>query len=223
MPDGSRHTTVTTIIQCHHGNIAQRQMQSPHALLPSHFPRHRTVHLVGQPILASHRLNLQDLFQIFLQTGNIVFQIAVLLLHRLVHHHRLGRIAKHIFQLQVNRLLLGLRILKDKTVVARGLPNHVHRGTFPVGNALQSRHILLLHHQPHPFLRFIAHDFLSRKGRVTDRQLLNMHHAPGLLHQLGQAIQMPAGAVVMDRDNRVMLALAHSTDGIINPFLHLRV
>ena len=55
------------IVESHHATVRERQLQLTLTLLARHPTRHRTVNLVGQPVLASHSLKLQHVLQVFRQ------------------------------------------------------------------------------------------------------------------------------------------------------------
>ena len=141
----------------------------------------------------------------------------------LVLHDRLRRIPEHIGHLQVDWLFPGLPVLEHETVISGRFPYHVHRCAFAVSHPLQCCHVPGFNHESHALLRFVTHDLLVGKCRITHGQLIQMNQTSRFFHQFGQAIQMPACPVVMNRHDRVILAFRHRTNRITYPALHFRV
>ena len=218
----SGDTGTPSVIERHHAAIAQRQLYLPLALLTGDFPGHRTVHFIGQPVLASHRFYLQHLLCIMTQILHIVIHIGIMLFYRMVVHICARRLAEHVFHGQVNRAdAIGL--LEDKTVVSRSLPDHIYGRTLAIGNPAHPFGIFLLNHHSHPFLAFVTHDFLSRQGGVAHRQSRHVNLAPSSLHQLGKRVQMAAGTMIVNRNDGIAVAFGQGTNHIRDPLLHFRV
>ncbi len=107
MANGSGNSCLSLIIQRHHPNVIQRQLQPAGALLFGNKSGGRPVNLVDDPVFARHRFQLQHNFQ---ERLNII--LGILKFRKLsccgtVFQNRFGNAAKHISQLPVNGLLTG--------------------------------------------------------------------------------------------------------------------
>ena len=192
-------------------------------MLTSHTTCNRTVNFTCQPILTSNSLKLQNLLDIFFNFIFTIFNIGEMFSFGFILHHCFRGISEHIRHLQINGFLSGSGIFKHETMISRGLPDHVHRSPFPISHTLQGLHVLCFHYEAHPFLGFISHDLFVGKCRITDRQFLQVNQSTCFLHQLGQAVQMSSCPVVVNRNNRVYIALGHRPDGVTYPSLHFRI
>jgi len=168
VPDGRGYATAALIVQSHDGHIVERKLNLPGRLLQSHTPGDRAVHLVGEPVLASNRLNLEYLLHILLNHRGFVCQRSVLLLQAFAGDERLGGIPKHILELQVYGLITRTRVFKSEPVVARGFPDDIKGSPFPGRDGSDPLHSRFRDNEPHTFLALIAHDFLGRQGGVTN-------------------------------------------------------
>ena len=77
--------------------------------------------------------------------------------------------------------------------------------------------------QPHALLGFVADDLLHGEGGVADGQLVQVDLASGSFHQFREAVQVAAGAVVMDGYDWIGLSFHQAADGVGHALLHLRV
>ena len=91
MTDRGSDTLASAIVKRYGSQVAQWQLQFALALLAGHTTRHTTVHLVGQPVLASHGLQLEHALDIFVELGDVVGHHVILALYGLVYHVCLGR------------------------------------------------------------------------------------------------------------------------------------
>ena len=64
MTESCSDTALSTIVESHNTTIAQWQLNLSLTLLACYLTRNRTVHLIGEPVLTSHRLKLEDTFYI---------------------------------------------------------------------------------------------------------------------------------------------------------------
>ena len=101
--------------------------------------------------------------------------------------------------------------------------NYVHWSAFATCNLRKQVNIFLFHHQSHTFLRLVTHDFLSRKGRVADRQFIYMYGSTCFFNQFRKTVQVTASSVVVDGNNWIYIHFAQSTDSIVGTFLHFWV
>ena len=90
MSDSCGDASASAIVECHHAAVGQRQLQLALCLLEGHLARDGAVHLVREPVLAGHGLQLQHAVNVFVHVGRIVAHVLVFPFHRFVHHHRFG-------------------------------------------------------------------------------------------------------------------------------------
>ena len=90
-------------------------------------------------------------------------------------------------------------------MVTGGFTHHVHRGALAVGHFLQQLGMGSTNGNAHPFLRFVADDFLVREGWVTNGQLINHDFSACILEQFAEAVQMPSGPVVVNGNDRILV------------------
>ncbi len=107
--------------------------------------------------------------------------------------------------------------------VARRLADNVHRRALAVGNFAEPLHVFLVHDQAHALLALVAHNLAVREGLVAHGQGVHVDVAARLLHKLREAVEVPAGAVVVDGDDGVGVALDQGAYGVQDALLHLRV
>ena len=223
MPERRSDTALPLVIERHDGTVIQRQLDAASRLLLRHAARHRTVDLVGQPVLGGHRFELQYIFDVMYQFSGIVLRFRIALPYGTVVQHRARRLAEHILQFQVDRLLARFVVDKSKLHVARRLADHIERRTFTLGNAAQFVDILLFDDESHALLRLVADDLLRAEGRIADRQVLHVDPPAGRLDQLAETVQVTARTVVVNRNNRVFSLLRSGPDRIVGSFLHFGV
>ena len=159
MTDGGGYALLATIIQSHHTAVAQRQLNLALTLLAGNLTRHGTVDLVGQPVLASHSLQLQHVLQISLYLVVRIGCILILPHHRLIVHVRLGRVAEHLCHIQVEGAHT-VTLLESKMRIARRFAHHIQRCTLTLCNLTHVLNVLLVNQQTHALLTLVGNDFL---------------------------------------------------------------
>ena len=144
------------------------------------------------------------------------------MLHGLVAHDGLGRVAKHLSHIQVERAL-AIPLLEGEMGIAGGLADDVKRGALPFGYLADVLDVLLVDEETHAFLAFVGDDFLSRKRRVADGKLRHVNEAAALFYQLGEAVDVACASMIMDADNGIHFLFAQSPYQIVGTLLHLGV
>ena len=160
MTNGSGNTFLTTIIQSYHTAVAQRQLNLTLTLLAGNLTCHRTVHLVGQPVLTSHSFQLQHILQISFYIVVGIRCILVFAHHCLVVHISLGRVTKHLCHIEVERTDT-IPLLESKVCITRRFAHHIQRRTFTLGNLTHVFDVLLVNEQAHALLTLVGNDFLA--------------------------------------------------------------
>ena len=84
------NTFLTTIVESYHTTVGKGKLDLTLTLLTGNLSRHRTVNLVGEPVLAGHSLQLQHPLKILIHFILSIFHIIIFALHGLVNHHCLG-------------------------------------------------------------------------------------------------------------------------------------
>ena len=197
MADRCRDARLAGVVEGYHAAVAQGQLQLALTLLAGDLAGHRAVNLVGQPVLAGHSLERQHILDILEEVGSVILRLLVDHVDGGVGHHGLGGVAKHVGHLQVDGLH-PLAVGEYKTVVARGLADNIHRGALALGDTLHIGDVLGLDDEAHTLLTLVADNLLGRKGRVADREGIDVDAAAGGLDKLGEGVEMTAGTVVMD-------------------------
>ena len=138
-------------------------------------------------------------------------------------HDGLGGGPEHIAELQVYGRFSCLGVAEGEIALAADLAYDVERCSFPFSYPAQLFGVGFLHHQSHALLALIADDFLVREGGVAYGQLGDVDVAADLLDQLRETVQVSAGAVVVYRDDGVVILLGYRADGVVDPLLHFGV
>ena len=124
MADGGGDACLATVVEGYDATIGKRQLQHALALLASHLARHRTVHLVGQPVLAGNRLEAKHVIDILLDIRNLSFDRSIVMLDGRIAHDGLRGVSEHIGQSQVDGLhAVGLH--EGEAHVVGSLTDHV--------------------------------------------------------------------------------------------------
>ena len=218
-----------TIVESHHATVRERQLQFALALLTCHLARHRTVHLVRQPVFAGHSLKAEnplkasDKLRVLGFFGVIgVFDVSIPAFHGLVPHDSLGRMTKHLSHIQVERTH-AIRLLEGEVGIACGLSDDVKRRTLPFGYLADVFDVLLVDEESHAFLAFVGDDFLGRECRVADGKLRHVNESAALFHKLGEAVDVSRATMIMDADHGIHFLFAKRTHQVIGTLLHFGV
>ena len=222
MAEGRGDTLLATIIEGHDATVAQRQLQATLALLAGHLARHATVHLVGEPVLAGHGLQLQHATEILLEMGRVIGYGCIVALDALVAHDGLGRVAEHLGHVEIERLH-AIALDEGEVGVARGLADHIHRGTLALGDLRHMGQVLLVDEQSHALLRLVGDNLLGAQRLVADGQLGHVDLAATLLHQLRETVEVACRSVVVDGDHGVVVLLHEGAHEVVGALLHLGV
>ena len=227
MTESHRHTGLTPIVERHSAEVREGQLERTAALLARHLTGDGAVHLIRQPVLGADALkplHVSDDIGELPSCERALIGIGKGGLPCLILHDRLGSGAEEVTQLQIQcRRCACLPVVKDQLPTCLGLPDGVEGGALPLGNGAHALEVLLMDQDAHTLLRLIAQDLLVRERRITDRQTIDVDLTAGLLHQLGETIEMPSGAMVMDRYDWIALPLRHGADDVGDPLLHLRI
>ena len=154
------NTLATTIVEGYHTTVGERQLNLTLALLACNLTCHRTVHLVREPVLTSHGLQLQHAFQIFIEPRGIVSHGLVESLHGSIAHDGLRRVTKHLCHIEVERLH-AIGLAEREVSIARGLTDYIKRSTLALGNLTHVVDVLLVDEQAHAFLTLVGNDFFG--------------------------------------------------------------
>ena len=183
MTDSGSHTLGATIVECYNTAVTERQLKFTLTLLTGNLTRYRAVHLIGEPVLTSYRLELEHLLYILCEIVLSIFSIAIVALYGVVYHDGLGRRAEHLVYGEVEGTY-AILLLEGEAGITGGFTDYVHRSTLTLGNLLHMLDSLLTDEQAHTLLRLVGDDFLSREGRVTDGELVHVDKSTALLNQL---------------------------------------
>ena len=82
------------------------------------------------------------------------------MLHRLVHHNGLGRMAEHLAHLKVEGTT-AVSLLEGKVCITSCFTDHIERCTLTLGNTAHMVDMLLVNKQAHTLLALIGDDFFS--------------------------------------------------------------
>ncbi len=154
------NTFHTTIVEGNDTAVAQRQLNLTLTLLTGNLSCYRTVHLVGQPVLTSHCLQLEYAVEVFVNLILTVGHVLVVTLYSIILHDGLGRVAEHLGNIQIERLH-AVALLEREVGVASGFSDYIQRGTLALGNLTHMFNVLLVNEQAHALLTLIGDDLLT--------------------------------------------------------------
>ena len=109
--------------------------------------------------------------------------------YRVVAHDGLGRVAKHLGNIQVERLH-AIALFEREVGIASGLTDYVQRGAFALSYLLYVLNMFLVNQQAHTLLTFVGNDFFARQRLVADRQFRHVYFTATLLNQFGETVQV---------------------------------
>ena len=220
--DSGGDTGATAIVERHHAAVGQRQLEFTLTLLVCHLTRHRTVHLVGEPVFAGHGFEAQHVAQIGFELRFVVNGGGVFALHRHVGHHRLGRVAEHLCDIEVEGAL-AVGLFEGEVRITRGFAHHIEGRTFALGNAAHVVDVLFLNEEAHALLTLVGDDFLGRKRRIAHGQAAHVDGAAALFDEFGQTVDVTGRTVVVDRHHGVVFLLAEGAHEVGGALLHFGV
>ena len=215
-------TLASTVVEGHHAAVGERQLEGSLTLLAGYLARHRAVYLVGEPVFAGHSLYLEHAVQVLVYLVLCIGHILIVAHHGVVAHHGLGRVAEHMCHIEVERLL-AVSLHEGEVGVARGLADHVERGTLALGYLAHVVQMLLVDKQAHALLALVGDNLLGAQRLVADGQAGHVDTAATLLHQLGEAVEMACRTVVVDAHHGVGILLYQCAHQIVGTLLHLGV
>ena len=158
-------------IQSHDATVVQRKLQRSGTLLFGDQASYATIYLVGQPILAGHGFQLQNLMQVFVHLEVRTVFLGNYVLGG-VRHDGFRWTAKHISQFKIHGLGPGWSTFKKRSDGLRSLSP-----TWYIGERSRSAMRFnvaicsLTNDQAHALLRFVANDF-GPKGWISNGQLV---------------------------------------------------
>ena len=222
MSDGCSHAVASAIVECHHATVGQRQLQFAHALLLGHPAGHTAVHLVRKPVFAGNGFQLEHAAEVCLGLTVVHTRVFILAFDGRIAHDGARRVAEHLVGAEVERLY-AVFLHEAEATVAGSLADHVERGPLAAGYLLDGVDMLFVNQQAHALLALVGNDFLGRERGVADRQAVHVDTAATRLHQFRQAVQVACRAVVVDRDDGVIVGLAEGTHQVGGTLLHFGV
>ena len=222
MADGGGDTGATAIVERHHAAVGQGQLEFALTLLVCHLTRHRTVHLVGEPVFAGHSFEAKDVAQIGFELRFVVNGGGVFALHRHVGHHRLGRVAEHLCDIEVEGAF-AVGLFEGEVRIARGFAHHIEGRTFALGNAAHVVDVLFLNEEAHALLALVGDDFFGRKRRIAHGQATHVDGAAALFDEFGQTVDVTGRTVVVDRHHGVVFLLTEGANEVGGTLLHFGV
>ncbi len=183
MTNGCSDTLLATIVEGNNTTVAQWQLNLTLTLLTGNLTCYRTVHLVRQPVLTSHSLQLEHAVEVFVNLILAVGHVLVVALYSIILHDGLWRVTKHLGNIQIE-WLHTIALLEREVGIAGGLTNHIQRSTLAISNFSYVLNVLLIDEQPHTLLTLIGNDLLARKGLIANRQLGHINLATALFNEL---------------------------------------
>ena len=208
MSDGGSYARTSAIVECHHATVAQWQLNFALCLLASHLTRYRTVCFVGEPIFTSHGFELQNAFNVrrkcfFAQLVFIglaaywfVFNVLIVAFNGVVYHYCLGRMAKHLRHIKVERLS-AVGLFEGEVGITRSLAHHIKRCPFALGNLPYAFDVLFVDKQAHTFLALVGDNLFGRECFVANGQLVHVNFSATFFHKFTKAIQVSCRTVVV--------------------------
>ena len=222
MTESRCDTFLTTIVKGNHTTVRERQLQFALTLLACHLARHRTVNLVGQPVLTSHSFKLKHSSNLSAEVLLVVRNILVSTFHRLISHDSLRTMTKHLSHIEVERSL-PIPLLEGEMGISCRLSDYIKRSALPFCNLADMLDVLLVDEESHAFLAFVGDDFLSRKCWVANRKFRHINESATLFYKLGEAVDVSCASMIMDADNGIHFLFAKRTHQIVGTLLHLWV
>ena len=192
------------------------------ALLQGDATCNRAVNLVGEPVFASYAFYLKHLLEVVFEFIILIFDFLEFVIDVVVGQNGLWSASEEVGEAQINRIH-AVFADKSQTLVVGRFANHIIRCAFAFGCLADNLGILFIYKQSHAFLRLVSDYFLVGKGRVADWEVVDVDCAAALVDELAEAVEVTAGAVVVDRTHRVAVVFYHGADDVSHTFLHLRI
>ena len=212
----------TLIVKSHDAEVGEWELHLAGALLQGDATCHRAVDLVGEPVFTCHAFELKHFLEVIFEFIILIFYFLEVIIDVVVGQDGLWSASEEVGEAQIYRVDAVFTDEAQTLVVGR-LAYHIIRCAFAFGCLADNLGILFVDKESHTFLRLVSDDFLVGKGRVADWKVVDIHCAAALVDELTEAVEVAAGAVVVDGTHRVAVVLHHGTDDVGDTFLHLRV
>ena len=160
MSEGCGDTLLATIVQGDDTTVAQRQLNLTLALLTGNLTRYGAIHLVGQPVLTGHSLQLEHAIEVFVNLILTVGHVSIVTLHRIIFHDGLWRVPEHLSHVEVEGFHT-ITLLEREVGIASGLTDDIQRSTLTLSNLPHMFDMLLVDKQAHTFLTLVGDDLLT--------------------------------------------------------------
>ena len=187
MAYGGGDTGLAAVVECNHAAVAERELELALALLACDAACHRAVHLIGKPVLAGHGLELEHLFEVFLEVGLAVRGVGIFARHGFVAHNGFWGIAEHVGHGQVYGAH-AVFLFEDEAGVIRGFAHYIERCLFAFGYLSDFVNMFLIHHEAHAFLALVADDFFCREGGVAHRECGDVDFTACAFHEFREGV-----------------------------------
>ena len=138
----------------------------------------------------------------------------------------LRRLAQQDVERQVYRAIVEMRVIDPQLALFDGLSEHRVNAALAFAHLDEIIEPLIRDREHVAFLAFVAPDFHRRHTRlvVGNATQIEFGAALGVVDQFGQGVGQAAGADIVDRQDRVGLALREAAiDDFLYATLHLRV
>ena len=197
MSDRSGDTCLSAIVESHGTTVRERELKHALTLLTSHLTCHRTIDLIGQPVLTSHAFEAEYIINICLQLAVACLHVLILMFHSRVVHVGLWRMTEHIGKSEVDRLD-AISLFECEAHIVGCLTNHEEWATLALGNLPYALDVLLLDEEAHTLLALVARNLLCAQSWVTDRELIHIDLTASGIDELREAVDMTTCTVVVD-------------------------
>ncbi len=182
MAKSCSYAGLATVVESDNATIGQWKLHLTLCLLTCNLASDRTIHLVGEPILARYGLKLQHVVKILVNLFNAVCSIFIVVLHRDIFHYGLWGMSEHLRHIKVEGLNT-IALNKREMCVASGLANNIERCALALCNLADTLHMFILYEQAHALLTLVGYDFLSRQSLVANWQLCHVYLATTVFHK----------------------------------------
>ena len=197
MSEGCSDASDTLIIKCHDAEVGEWKLHLACALLQCNTTCHGAVHLVGEPVFTCHAFELKHALEIILKLILFIINILEMIILICVGQDGLRSASEEVGEAQIYRVD-AVFADETQTLVVGRLANHIIRCAFTFGCLADNLGILFVYKETHTFLRLVSDYFLVGKGRVADREVVDIHRAAALVDEFREAVEVTACAVVVD-------------------------